>query len=248
MQLLLKAKEYAIHCHEMTAHKYNGLPYEEHLRMVVNTANNFIHLIPEESQETVLAACWVHDVIEDCRQTYNDVKTATNEAVAELAYALTNEKGRNRKERANEKYYTGIKNTPFATFVKVCDRIANYEYSKKTESSMAKMYEKEMGDFIRAIYDDTYKEMFDYLLSQMQGHTHHHQAANILNGKDMVNLFDGGNYHHLSSWILYKHLTNEVTSDTHITLSEDEAQVLEEKASQHRDRMNDKYGELLRKF
>jgi hypothetical protein len=34
----------------------------------------------------------VHDVIEDCRETCNDVKKATNEEIAELAYALTNKK------------------------------------------------------------------------------------------------------------------------------------------------------------
>ena len=34
----------------------------------------------------------MHDVIEDCRETYNDVNKATNEEIPELAYALTNEK------------------------------------------------------------------------------------------------------------------------------------------------------------
>ena len=105
----------------------------------------------------------MHDVIEDCRQTYNDVKTKTNEAVAELAYALTNEKGRTRKERANDKYYEGIKQTPFATFIKVCDRIANYEYSKQQGSRMAEMYEKEMSGFVAKLYDAKYEELFNYL-------------------------------------------------------------------------------------
>lgn len=169
--MIEKSKKYAIECHGSTGHKYDGKPYDIHLQMVFDTASKFIHLIPKESQETVLAACWVHDVIEDCRQTYNDVKVETNGAVAELAYALTNEKGRNRKERWNDKYYEGIKRTPFATFVKVCDRIANYEYSKQEGRRMAQMYmyEKEMAEFVEKLYDVKYSELFDCLINSMAG-------------------------------------------------------------------------------
>lgn len=161
--MIEKAKGYAIDCHDMTAHQYDGKSYDIHLKMVFDTAKKFIHLIPAEQHENVLAACWVHDVIEDCRQTYNDVKNATNIEVAELAYALTNEKGKTRKERANDKYYAGIRQTPFATFIKVCDRIANYEYSKQQGSRMAEMYEKEMSDFVAKLYDAKYEELFNHL-------------------------------------------------------------------------------------
>jgi ATP phosphoribosyltransferase regulatory subunit HisZ len=57
-------------------------------------------------------AALFHDSIEDARLTYNDVLSIAKEymtegyakASTEIVYALTNEKGRNRKERANEKY------------------------------------------------------------------------------------------------------------------------------------------------
>lgn len=165
--MIEKAKQYAIGCHSITRHTYDGGPYSIHLQMVYDIANRFIHLIPEEHQENVLAACWVHDVIEDCRQTYNDVKKATNIEVAEISYALTNEKGKNRDERANDKYYEGIKQTPFAVFVKACDRIANYEYSKMTGSGMREVYDKEMDNFIKKIYDEKYEELFNYLINKM---------------------------------------------------------------------------------
>ena len=142
------AREYAIHCHNSTNHTYDCFAYSVHLQMVVDVAQKFIHLIPEKDKNTVVAACWVHDTIEDCRVTYNDLKNSLNEQIAEIAYALTNEKGKNRAERANEKYYEGIRNTPYAVFVKLCDRIANYEYSKKSGSRMTEIYEKEMDDFI----------------------------------------------------------------------------------------------------
>lgn len=131
--------------------------------MVVDVANKFIHLIPEKDRDIVLSSAWCHDVIEDTRQTYNDVKNATSLEVAEIVYALTNEKGKTRKERANEKYYNGIRNTPYATFVKLCDRIANIQYSMSQRSRMLEMYRKETPEFINTLYDERYDEMFEYL-------------------------------------------------------------------------------------
>jgi (p)ppGpp synthase/HD superfamily hydrolase len=158
-----KARQYAVKCHKETNHKYDGREYFVHLQMVVDVANQFIHLIPEYDREPVLSACWIHDVMEDCRQTYNDVKKEIGEQVAEIGYALTNEKGKTRKERANDKYYKGIRKTPFATFVKLCDRIANVRYSKEKKSKMMEAYFNENPDFVDKLYCDEYSEMFDYL-------------------------------------------------------------------------------------
>jgi (p)ppGpp synthase/HD superfamily hydrolase len=160
--------------HSSTNHMYDTyLPYEFHLRMVANVAKEFLHLIPDgpilkPSHETILLAAWGHDLIEDTRTSYNDVKELLGKEVADIIYALTNEKGKNRKERANDKYYEGIRNTKGAVFVKLCDRIANVQYSKMTKSRMFEMYKKENDDFmVRLGYDDTnthpYFKMFAYL-------------------------------------------------------------------------------------
>jgi (p)ppGpp synthase/HD superfamily hydrolase len=117
-----------------------------------------------------LRAAWGHDLIEDCRVSYNDVKHVLGQEAADIVYAVTNEKGKNRNERANEKYYEGIRNTPGAVFVKLCDRIANVQYSKMTGSRMFEMYRKENDNFVVKLgYDDTnthpYFEMFSYLVN-----------------------------------------------------------------------------------
>ena len=148
MKILEKAREFAEYHHNGTNHKYDGKPYTYHLSMVVEVAERFIHLIPVNKRDTVLAACWCHDTIEDCRVTYNDVKSELGEEVANIVYALTNEKGKTRKERANDKYYEGIRNTKGAVFVKLCDRIANVQYSKMTKSSMFKKYKEENPNFL----------------------------------------------------------------------------------------------------
>ncbi len=159
-----KAKLYAAEKHKFTNHKYDGMPYSYHLSMVVEIANKFLHLVVPSDCDTVLAGCWTHDVIEDCRETYDDVKVATNWLVANLVYALTNEKGRSRDERANGRYYYGIRTTPNATFIKLCDRIANVVYSKKRSPNMFKVYRAEHPHFWAQLKNEKYEEMNNYLI------------------------------------------------------------------------------------
>jgi (p)ppGpp synthase/HD superfamily hydrolase len=157
------AQRWATECHANANHLYDGLPYSAHLAMVASVGGQFIQIIPEGSREAVLASCWAHDTIEYTRKTYNDVKNALGSDVADIVYALTNEKGKTRKDRANAKYYRGIRDTPYATFVKVCDRIADVTYSKETGSSMFNAYVKENTIFMDELYHPTYEALFDQL-------------------------------------------------------------------------------------
>jgi (p)ppGpp synthase/HD superfamily hydrolase len=179
-------KDWCIENHRATNHMYDTyLPYEFHLRMVNQVAQDFKHLLddskdyftgepyrgPRQDQVTLRTAClratWGHDLIEDCRVSYNDVMNTLGQEAADIVYAVTNEKGKNRKERANEKYYNGIRFTPGAVFVKLCDRIANVQYSKMTKSRMYGMYKEENENFEKMLGRHTdYKDlepMFDYL-------------------------------------------------------------------------------------
>ena len=76
MKYTFRQKAHEIH--ESVNHTYDGKPYSYHLQMVVNWAAEFIELIPEEDRADVYAACWLHDVIEYCRMTYNDVVSISN--------------------------------------------------------------------------------------------------------------------------------------------------------------------------
>jgi (p)ppGpp synthase/HD superfamily hydrolase len=113
----------------------------------------FIEHIPQHRRDDVLNAVWLHDTIEDCRLTYNDILKISNKEVADLVYALSNEKGRDRQERANEKYYKGIRDTEFATFIKLCDRLANVIYSRETNSRMFDVYKNENQDFLKHLFE-----------------------------------------------------------------------------------------------
>jgi (p)ppGpp synthase/HD superfamily hydrolase len=165
------AREYAIKCHSQTNHMYDDKPYSHHLNMVVDIAKAFKHFIPEKDQLTVFAGCWTHDVPEDTRETFNNVKQAVNQEVAELAYALTNEKGKNRAERANYKYYYGIRQTKYATFIKLCDRMANVTYSMEAggKSGMFEKYKKENKEFIDKLIQPDKFILWNYFLKWFMG-------------------------------------------------------------------------------
>lgn len=177
--------QWCIDQHRNTNHFYDTyLPYEFHLRMVNQVARDFKNLLddtkdyftgedyrgPMQDQETLRSACllatWGHDLIEDTRVSYNDVRVHLGQAAADIVYAVTNEKGRNRAERGNDKYYEGIRNTKGAVFVKLCDRIANVQYSKMTKSRMFEMYKKENPGFMGKLdreNNSAYEPMFQYL-------------------------------------------------------------------------------------
>ena len=142
-----------------------GLPYGYHLDMVVSGIRDFGYLVcaGEDDVLPLFFGGYYHDSIEDARQSYNDVvRTArrwlTEEqtlTAAEIVYALTNDKGRTRAERAGEKYYKGIRETPYAPFVKLCDRLANVTFSCASDDSsnvhMKEVYKLEMPHFLASI-------------------------------------------------------------------------------------------------
>ena len=69
-----KIMAFAIDAHNKVNHTYDGYQYSVHLSMVAMYAMKYIDLIPESHRDNIISAAWLHDTIEDCRLTYNDVK------------------------------------------------------------------------------------------------------------------------------------------------------------------------------
>lgn len=167
METLEKIKKFALKSHKDTKHYYDEfLPYEFHLRMVNKAIKDFLHIISEEWRDIVIAAGWLHDCVEDARKSYNDIVKATgSKEVAEIVRAVTSDlRGRNREEKFSPQVYEDIRNTPYATFVKLCDRIANVQYSKMTGSSMFDKYKKEHVKFRKELFKTgQFEEVWAYL-------------------------------------------------------------------------------------
>lgn len=184
----MKFLDWCIKAHADTNHYYDQyLPYEFHLRMTMQAAVDFKHILGDHDRmdiefRMILAVCAGHDVIEDTRKTYNDVLMALRTcdeawdegksiAIVEAIYAVTNEKGKNRAERANAKYYRGIRGTYMAKFVKMCDRIANVRYSVLTKSKQLQMHKKEHEHFLDEMgLEPMYQPMVDHLNELLNRH------------------------------------------------------------------------------
>ena len=173
----LKSKIYLIaetakKVHDDVNQKYgnDNESYFIHLHSVATITQDYLKyiLIDKEDILSVVFGAYFHDSIEDARLTYNDVLKIAKQFMSEeksvlateIAYALTNEKGRSRKERANDKYYADIRTTKYAPLVKVADRFANMKYSadhKETSEDSARMYKvyhKELEHFLYEITCD----------------------------------------------------------------------------------------------
>ena len=152
--------------HDSVNQKYgDNLPYSYHLDMVVQAVTDYGHLVCAQEQDVLplFFGAYYHDSIEDARLTYNDVLHTARQFMTEeqslmateIVYALTNDKGRTRGERAGEKYYQGIRETPYAPFVKLCDRLANITFSCGGDDPgnrhMRDVYKQEVPHFLSAI-------------------------------------------------------------------------------------------------
>ena len=161
-----KIRQSAYDLHKSVNQTYgDDLPYGYHLDMVVQGIRDYGHLVcvREDDVLPLFFGGYYHDSMEDARMTYNDVKKVAGSMLTEeqalmateIVYALTNDKGRSRAERAGEKYYQGIRETPYAPFVKLCDRLANITYSCTSDGNkgtrMKEIYKGEMPHFLPAI-------------------------------------------------------------------------------------------------
>ncbi len=163
---LSKIKTSAHQIHESVNQHYgNTLPYSVHIDRVAKITAEYAWLICDTPEDVIpiIFGAYFHDTIEDARLTYNDVKgialtfMSEQQAImaAEIVYALTNEKGRTRTERANEKYYKGIRTTPYAPLCKVADRLANVSFSAEkrldSDKRMYRIYASENPHFMAAL-------------------------------------------------------------------------------------------------
>lgn len=160
--------------HRDTNHLYDeNLPYDYHLSLAVLTGNQFNYLLKPTDWFWIEDAIWGHDVLEDTRTSYNDIimmaqnaslNSSNAKKIAEAIRAVTNyNRGRNRDERMPDYIYQEIRETEGATFVKLCDRIANVKQGLITGSSMRRKYLKENDHFKKMLYTEAYNDMWVYL-------------------------------------------------------------------------------------
>ena len=119
-------------------------PYEKHLDDVVDVLKRF-----DFKSNKMLIGAALHDAIEDDGISYNDINKHFDKEVAEMVYCVTDELGRNRKEK-KEKTLPKTASNKDAIILKLADRIANIEHGGKID-----MYAKEYQEFKGALFLNT---------------------------------------------------------------------------------------------
>lgn len=142
-ELVQRAVDLAERAHR--GQTYGGKPYLGHLVSVVNNLHIFQVWTP-----VLEAAAWLHDAVEDTETTVDDVRAACGDDVAALVSAVTDEPGKNRRERA-QRTYPKIGSLPDAVVLKLADRIANVESCWDTRDTRLFMYQREYQAFRAAL-------------------------------------------------------------------------------------------------
>jgi (p)ppGpp synthase/HD superfamily hydrolase len=147
--LLPKAVAFAMKAHG--AQRYGPLPYAFHLAAVEGVLRRFgFH------SDEMISAAWLHDTLEDTATTAADLWWL-GPSLLGVVEAVTNEPGKNRKERA-ARTYPKIRASVAATALKLADRIANVEAGvlrADAGQGLLEMYRREHISFGVALrYED----------------------------------------------------------------------------------------------
>ena len=114
----LKAVDFAIKAHEDQKRKNSEIPYIYH---PLNMACHALAMGIKE--DDVLAAILLHDVIEDCGYTQEDLPF--KEETIRLVSLLSHEKDNTRRDEIIKRYYHAIAEEPKAALIKCIDRCNN---------------------------------------------------------------------------------------------------------------------------
>ena len=115
----LKALDFAVEAHKGQTRKKSDVPYIYHPLNIACHA-----LAMNITEDEVIAACLLHDVVEDCGKTAEDlpVSVETRELVVLLTHSKTTSDDR---EKVMSAYYKAIAANPKAALIKCLDRCNN---------------------------------------------------------------------------------------------------------------------------
>ena len=160
-----RAQSYATEAHRGQNYGPTDKPYTYHLERVVAVLQRF-----GIEDENLLAAGWLHDIIEDTKTTAKDLHQEFGPRVAALVDAVTDGLGETREAR-KQRPYSLIPKVPDAVCLKLADRIANLEASiDEGHKRLLDRYAQEHTGFVAALYCGSYLPMWEYLAQLFEKH------------------------------------------------------------------------------
>ena len=154
MTKLLDSENFAKERHSTTTRKDGVTPYHEHLSGVVARLKNL-----GVTDEDVLCAAWLHDIIEDTNTTFDDIDKRFGSKVSVLVLSLSKDK-RLPKGQQEEQYVKQLRESSFeAKLIKLCDISANLKDIKGSSLSKTKKTKttRKILHYLNAIKPDLVK-------------------------------------------------------------------------------------------
>lgn len=164
-----KTLKYSLHLRAVSMQlvKFKRLLCRNYLPTNENYNNEFMIFFTEyRFFFLLLVAASAHDSIEDARLTFNDVVNKLIEFgfthylavfVANIVYCVTDEKGKTRATRKNEKFFTELVANIYAVVLKLSDFNANLLYTFMFSADKVFAKNKEFGHFIEQLSTEDYK-------------------------------------------------------------------------------------------
>ncbi len=131
----------AFRIHDDVNQKYDHvLPYGFHLKMTVSYVSRYGYLVAETEADILIL--YASAFLHD---TIEDA-------------------------RMNDLYYQGIRQTKFASFIKMCDRLANIQYTMMFvfANRMLDVYRREYPEFIRSISEGAVTQVPDAMKEEAE--------------------------------------------------------------------------------
>jgi guanosine-3',5'-bis(diphosphate) 3'-pyrophosphohydrolase len=122
LRLVSEAAEFASRRHSGMARKgRDNEPYINHLAEVAN----LLCAATEGADAELVAAGWLHDVIEDTKTTCEELAEKFSDRVAALVVEVTDDMTLPKAERRQRQIVDAPKKSPSAKLIKIADKISN---------------------------------------------------------------------------------------------------------------------------
>lgn len=146
--LIVAAKYFAIGAHGDQKRKYTGEPYWHHMQNICDTLLTYVN--PLDVTEEMLAAAWLHDVVEDTNVSILTIQELFGKLVAQYVSALTepDKSYGNREER--KKFYTyQLSLAPYEVqTIKLADLLDNTKDIVEHDGDFARTYLREKRELL----------------------------------------------------------------------------------------------------
>lgn len=149
--LMRRASDFAATAHEGQTRKYTGEPYFSHCAAVAKRVSE------QTNDAEVIAAAYLHDVIEDTDVTYNRLVNTFGPRVADIVLDLTDVytpqrfKGLNRRDRKRHEALRLKTISPEAKLVKLADIEDNTRDIVPHDPGFAAVFLREKADMLSCL-------------------------------------------------------------------------------------------------